>query len=125
MSKEQYETAVRRLRDELTTWRDGKSRRGGRLPERFWSSATALVAHSSVEKVATATGLSAEGLKKRSVACAGAAECAPAFVELLLQAPSNMQCVIKVESATGARMQCELGSLDAAGLAAVIREFAR
>ncbi len=125
MSREQYEMAARKLRDEVATWREGQSRRGGRLPERFWSSATALVAHSNIEKVAKATGLSAEGLKKRSVASVSTVQPAASFVELLMQPPSNMQCVIKVESATGARMQCEVGSLDAAGLANVLREFVR
>lgn len=122
MSTEQYEAAVRRLSKEVAAWREGRSRRGGRLPERFWSSAAALVAHSSIEKVATATGLSAEGLKKRS---AESGLTTPTFVELLSPAASSVQCVIKVESATGARMQCEVGNLDTAGLAAVIREFAR
>jgi hypothetical protein len=72
------------------------------------------VAHSSIEKVATATGLSVEGLKKRSN---GPRHTAPTFVELLLPSASSVQCVIKVESATGARMQCEVGNLDPAGLA--------
>jgi hypothetical protein len=122
MSKEQYEAAVERLKNEVAVWRGGQSRPGGRLPERFWSSATALVAHSSIEKVATATGLSAEGLKKRST---GTGPAAPSFVELLLPPASSVQCIIKVESATGARMQCEIGNLDASGLATVIREFTR
>lgn len=57
MSEQQYEAAVERLRKEVAGWREGHSRRGGRLPERFWTSAAALVVYSSVEKVATATGL--------------------------------------------------------------------
>jgi hypothetical protein len=122
MSEQQYEAAVGRLRNEVAGWREGQSRRGGRLPERFWTSAAALVAYSSVEKVATATGLSVEGLKKRS---AGAGQPTPAFIELLLPPANSVQCVIKVESNAGARMQCEVGNLDPAGLAAVIREFAR
>lgn len=122
MSKEHYEAAVRKLSKEVAAWREGQSRRGGRVPERFWSSAAALVAHSSVEKVATATGLSAEGLKKRSTE---SGLTAPNFVEFLLPSASSVQCVIKVESATGARMQCEVGNLDPASLASVIREFVR
>ena len=125
MSREEYKMAVQRLSHELAAYREGQNRRGGRLPERFWNSASALVAHSSIEKVARATGLPVEGLKKRTISRVGGGQ-SPAFVELLLPpAASNLQCVIKVESATGARMQCEVGSLDAAGLAAVIREFAR
>jgi hypothetical protein len=122
MSEQQYEAAVRRLRNEVAVWRGGQTRRGGRLPERFWNSATALVAHSSIEKVATATGLSVEGLKKRS---SGTGRSTAAFVELLLPPASNVHCIIKVESTAGARMQCEVGNLDPAGLAAVIREFTR
>lgn len=122
MSEEQYEAAIQRLSNEVAAWRNRQTRRGGRLPKRFWNSAAALVAHSSVEKVATATGLSAEGLKKRSTE---SGLTTPTFVELLLPTASCMQCVIKVESATGARMQCEVGNLDPAGLATVIREFAR
>lgn len=125
MSGEEYKLAVQRLSHELTAYRAGQTRRSGRLPERFWNSATVLVEHSSIEKVAEATGLSAEGLKKRSATRAGGVQ-SPSFVELLLPpTANNVQCVIKVESASGARMQCEVGSLDAAGLAAVIREFAR
>lgn len=122
MSKKQYEAAVRRLSKEVAAWREGRSGRGGRLPERFWSSAAALVTHSSIDEVAAATGLSAEGLKKRATE---SRLTPPTFVELLLPPASSVQCVIKVESAGGARMQCEVGNLDTAGLAAIIREFAR
>lgn len=124
MSREQYEAAIQSLKNEMDTWRQGQSRPSGRFPERFWSSAAALVQHSSIEKVAAATGMSADGLKKRVFAATTRSRPA-SFVELLLPSANKMECVIKVETSTGARMQCEVGNLDAAGLAAVIREFAR
>ncbi len=49
----------------------------------------------------------------------------PAFIELRLQPASSLQYIIKVESTTGARMQCEIGNLDPTSLAPFIREFAR
>ena len=126
MSKNEYSKGLDELQLELAGWRTRKSK-AGRVPERFWSAACQLAAQSSIESVAVATGLSIKGLRKRasrstSVSSPGAS----AFVELLLpHRRADLSCTIKVESAAGARMQCEVGNLDAAGLATVLREFSR
>ncbi len=121
MSDEQYESGLRKLQAELAAWRQGRRGPGGRLPERFWNSAMTLVEYSSAETVAAATGLSAQRLRDRG---AVGPSPAPSFVEFLLPS-TGKRCTIKVEAASGARMQCEIDGLDTIGLATIIKEFAR
>ena len=126
MSKNEYSKGLDELQVELAGWRARKSK-AGRVPERFWSTACQLAAQSSIESVAVATGLSVAGLRKRaSRSTLVSSPEMSTFVEFVLpQGRAELSCTIKVESAAGARMQCEVGNLDAADLVTVLREFSR
>jgi hypothetical protein len=121
-----YELGLETLAAELDQWRAAQDRRR-RIPEPFWSRAAELANELGVTKVSTTLRLSFEGLKRRALSPPAPAPTVaegPAFLEWLI-APQPASCLFKVESASGARMQVEVASLPPAGLAEVLRGFAR
>lgn len=118
-----YEFGLETLAAELDEWRSGQDRRR-RIPEPFWSRAAELANELGVTKVSTTLRLSFEGLKRRMLAPSVTAAEEPAFLEWLI-APQAAHCLFKVESSDGGRMQVEVAGLPAAGLAEVLRGFAR
>lgn len=125
---------LRALLEELNQWRKGKQK-GGRVPERFWERAVPLAQQLGATNVCRELRLSTEQLEKRLQP--DATKPGPAaFVEMLsfvgptpLKAPHEDRvckgCTIKVEAASGARMQVEVAQVEAAGLATILKEFAR
>ena len=124
---------IRSLQREMTAWRKSKRTAGGRIPERFWRGAIELAKALSPEWVCRELMLPEPQLRKRLGPAKLAQVEAPAFVEILVgpsrkdalsQPQSCTDCVIKVEAASGARMQVEVGKLAPSGLATILREFA-
>lgn len=119
-----YEHKLAVLATELDEWRAAQSRRR-RIPEPFWVRAAELAGELGVSKVSTALRISFEGLKRRIPSLPSKATEGPTFLELLMgpQPPQASSCLIKVETASGARMQVEMANLSPSGLAEVLRGF--
>ena len=136
------EQELQEIRRPLECWR---SLEGvpNRIPEEVWEKATDLAARHGVGLVAAGLHLNHSKLKRKVealrsagtrakskvVAPAKLATIEPAFVELFGTpdtpvVTSQSSCVLQVESPRGARLRMEVGGLDAAGLALLLKEFA-
>lgn len=123
------EQATKALRRRLERWR--RARRGKCIPEAIWADAGELALRQGVFKTARALGLNYGSLKGRvedrkpRLALAPRSEQPPTFVELLAPLSGNVTgCTVEVETARGARLRVEMGSVTPQGLAAILRELA-
>jgi hypothetical protein len=114
---------VERLGLALAKWRKSPTRKR-RIPESLWDRAVELARVQGISQVSRQLSLSFYHLKRR-VEGAEPNE-APAFVEWLVPPATSKigECVIKVETVSGARMQTELTNIEPIALATIIREFA-
>ena len=112
------------LKQAFEAWRNSENR-GRVIPEELWQRAAILAKKIGVTRVHKELRLSFDSLKKRMGAPKKLVKSRTAFVSLPLSVgPRINDCILKIESASGARMQAELSGIDASGLAQVLREFA-
>jgi hypothetical protein len=115
------------LKTELEAWRASKDR-GRLIPEEIWQKAASLAKTVGVTKVHTELRLDFQRLKK----CMGVSgkstkvgrRAKTTFVKLPLSSSKIDECVLKVESVSGSRMQVELSGFETTGLSQLLREFA-
>lgn len=111
---------LQKLKADFEAWRITRVR--GRIPEELWRRAAELAKEIGITKVQLELRLDFRRLKKRMGETKLATK--QKFVKLPMPGGSKMgSCILKVESATGARMQAELESLEVAGLSQIIRDF--
>ena len=126
-----HQDSVDELAEDLTVWRSQRSVRG-RIPEHFWERAVVLSRIQGVSRVSRVASLSYLGLRKRveGETTIGSPDhkpvpAPPDFVEWVVSPSTTIaECVMKVESASGARMQVELPSITPSHLVLIIKEFA-
>lgn len=116
------------LKLELEAWRMTKDR-GRLIPEEIWQKAASLARAVGVTKVHTELRLDFQRLKMRmgvsKKLVVASRKPKATFVQLPLPSHSKTaDCILKVESLSGARMQVELSGLETAGLSQLLREFA-
>lgn len=118
------------LKRELETWRSSKNR-GRFIPEGIWQRAATLTHTIGVTKVHQELRLGFTALKKRmddsktGLSKAKPCKARTSFVRLPIPSSSKIEdCVLKIESVSGARMQAELSGIETAGLSQLLREFA-
>lgn len=116
------------LKLELEAWRSSKDR-GRLIPEGIWQRAASLAKSVGVTKVHTELKLDFQRLKRRMGVSRkptiARREPKATFVKLPLSSPAKIEdCVLKVESVSGSRMQVELSGLETTGLCQLLREFA-
>lgn len=122
--------ALRELRERLERWR--RQREGQRrIPEVFWSEATALARVEGVSWVAGALGLSYPGLRQRARAEGStgtrAGSAWPGFVELALPGPPGAATaadgwVLEVSGRGGGRLTVRCPRERAADVLALVKE---
>jgi hypothetical protein len=102
-----------RARNKFEAWR-GQREAGERIPEFLWRLAVRLARSHGVSRTSDALGVDYYSLKERSEAPAPEAPSArSAFIELPVPAVVGKQCLIEVDSGTGARMRVQLVGYDA------------
>ena len=114
---------------EFDRWRSTR-RRGERIPETLWGSATALAGRFGVSRTATTLKLDYYSLKKRlelgggrSGASNGAERPGAGFVEVSLgEVTRGIGCVLEIESSDGgSKLRLELQGMELGELESVIR----
>ena len=100
--------AILHLQQQLDQWRGAQKGRA-KLPESFWQAAVDLAKQYGVFRTAQPLRLDCSRLKQRvSGAAPPLKSPPPAFVELVRPQPAEMEgCVIKFESAQGAKMRVQ------------------
>lgn len=136
-NRDQLERELKRLREPLEKWRMNEQTGRRRIPEKIWDRAAELAAQYGIAAVSGPLRLGHATLKGRvqarrqageaMVPVSGDLRVAPTFVELFGTAPNQptlAPCILQIESHRGSRVRVEVGGLDAAGLAILLREFA-
>lgn len=119
------------LRRKLEHWR-GLKNKGRLIPEEIWQGAVVLARELGVTRVHQELKLGFKDLKKRM---GGPSKPVPratkvgqspvSFVRLSVESSARVEaCVLKIESASGARLQVELSGIETSGLSQLVREFA-
>lgn len=130
------ERITRALRRRLERWRT--MRRGKCIPEAIWADAVELALQQGIFQTARALGLNYGSLKRRveslELGSALAAPVSPtagksqeplSFVELVAPLSSSVTgCTLEMQTARGARLRVEMGSVTPQGLAMILRELA-
>ncbi len=113
-----------KLKRELEAWRSSKDK-GRRIPEELWQRAAALAPSLGVTRVHAELRLDFKSLKRRMGCGESPGKPKTTFVKLPLPSTSEIgECVLKIESLSGARMQAEISGLQPGGLSQILREFA-
>lgn len=100
-------------------WRKTRSKKG-RIPEELWDAAVNLAETCSINQIAKTLHLSYGSLRDRihlSNLKTCTAKEAPTFVELNLQTNKMNQCVVKMESEDGIRMEVQFHECSPSNLA--------
>ena len=115
------------LKLELEAWRASKDR-GRFIPEQIWQKAASLAKTVGVTRVHIELRLDFQRLKMHMGISGKPAivrqKPKTTFVKLPLSSSKIDDCVLKVESVSGSRMQVELSGLETTGLSQLLREFA-
>ncbi len=99
-------------------WRETRDKKG-KIPEKLWDSAVSLAETCSINQIAKTLHLSHGSLRDRihiSKLKKCAAKEVPTFVELNLQAHNMKECVVKMESEDGTKMEVQFNECSASNL---------
>jgi hypothetical protein len=119
------------LKRQFDRWRAGRMV-GERIPVDLWAGAVAAAVEHSAYRVAAELHLDYAVLKRRAALAGGkaaATELTPRFVELFApagpttSATSQLECVVELDNARGAKMRVELNGKGLAGLAGLCSAF--
>lgn len=126
---EKRELELEHLKKDFEAWR-GSKEKGQRIPEELWQRAVSLAKSLSINRIHQELRLDFNKLKrlvggsKKPVKSRSKGKATFVALPPLQSAQRVDDCVLKIESVSGARMQAELSGLEAVSLGRILREFA-
>jgi hypothetical protein len=106
-------------------WRSERGEEFRRIPQALWAGAVRCAKRYGIYQTARALGLDYACLKRRVMASPAAPPSSPAFVEFLAPGHGPPDCVLEIQSESGAKLRIELRGSAVPDVIDLARRFAK